>query len=294
MRVLITGGGGFLAEHLLRHLRTISGIEARTLPRAECDLAVDKEQLFSVLRAFQPARVFHLAGRINGSESELFRDNQLATRNLLEAVQRVVPSARFVLASTTAIYGRGGSVAAPLSEDQPAAPLGHYATTKHASEQEVSAYVATGGWVVTARISNPVGPNMDTALLCGSLARQIVEIERGKAPILVLRDLSPKRDFISVFDCMRALWRMAEFGTSGEIYNVASGTTTSVGEIVDTYLALARIRPIEVQCGPRNDERSSVQEQWISNARLLALGWRPAEAVRHAIYDQLEAERRRA
>ena len=74
MRVLITGGGGFLAGHLLAELQAIAGIETRSLMRAECDLARDRVPLMSVLRAFQPDRVVHLAGRINGSGSELIRD----------------------------------------------------------------------------------------------------------------------------------------------------------------------------------------------------------------------------
>lgn len=295
MRVLITGGGGFLAGHLLTHLRSIAGIEPRAITRAECDLAGDKNQLVSVLRSFQPARVFHLAGRINGSESELFRDNQLASANLLAAMRETMTAARVVLSSTAAVYGRGGSAQAPLTEDQPVTPQGHYAASKHASERGASNHVREGGgWAATARISNPVGPHMNAALLCGTLARQIVEIERGKTPTLVLRDLTPQRDFISAGDCVRALWQVAEAGTPGQIYNVASGVTTPVKDVVDIYLSLARVNPIAVQCNPVNHERSSVQEQWISNARLLALGWRPAETLRQAISDQLEAERRRA
>jgi len=294
MRVLITGGGGFLAGHLLAQLQTIVGIEARSLMRAECDLAGDKVRLMSVLRAFQPDRVVHLAGRINGSESELVRDNQLATKNLFEAVRQVTPRVRLVLSSTTAVYGCGGSVEAPLSEGQQVTPRGHYANSKHACEQEATLHVQAGGCVVTARISNPVGPNMPTALLCGSLARQIVEIERGQAPILVLRDLSPRRDFIPVGDCVRALWQIAESGGSGVVYNVASGFSTSVAKIVDTYLALSHVRPIEVQVSHREDERSPVQEQWISNTRLLGLGWQSAQTLRQVISDHLETERRRA
>ena len=77
MRVLITGGGGFLAGHLSAHLQTIDGIEVRSLRRAECDLSRDHEQLRSVLSAFKPDTIFHLAGRIGGSEAELNRDNWL-------------------------------------------------------------------------------------------------------------------------------------------------------------------------------------------------------------------------
>lgn len=294
MRVLITGGGGFLAGHLFAQLQATAGVEVRTLSRAECDLSRDKGRLSSALRSFQPDRIFHLAGRINGSESELFYDNQGASGNLLQAASRLLPAATIVLGSTTAVYGRGGTAAMPLSEDQPADPHGDYARSKYAAEEDAAAYGRSGAWIVTARMSNPVGANMSTALLCGTLARQIVEIERGKEPILALRDLTPQRDFITARDCVRALWHLAEFGMPGTIYNVAAGDSIAIADIVKLYLDLARVRPIEVKSRPVDDERSSVREQWLSNARLRALGWKPEETLRQAINDQLDVERRRA
>ncbi|MGD0757694.1 MAG: NAD(P)-dependent oxidoreductase [Candidatus Sulfotelmatobacter sp.] len=294
MRVLITGGGGFLAGHLFAQLQATADVEVRTLSRAECDLSRDKGRLSAALRSFQPDRIFHLAGRINGSESQLFYDNQVATGNLLQAASRLLPAARIVLGSTTAVYGRGGTAAMPLSEDQRADPRGDYARSKYAAEEDAAVYAQAGVWLVTARMSNPVGANMSSALLCGTLARQIVEIERGKAPILSLRDLTPKRDFISARDCVRALLHLAEFGTPGTTYNVAAGDSIAITEMVNLYLDLARVRPIEVKSRPADEERSSVREQWLSNARLRALGWKPEETLHEAISDQLDAERKRA
>jgi nucleoside-diphosphate-sugar epimerase len=296
MRVLITGGGGFLAGHLLAlaQRQATAGVEVRSLSRAECDLSQDKERLSSDLGSFQPDRIFHLAGRINGSESELFRDNQVATRNLLEAACSQVPAARIVLGSTAAVYGLGGTAAMPLSEDLVATPHGDYARSKYAAEEDAAVYAQAGVWLVTARMSNPVGANMSPTLLCGTLARQIIEIERGKPPILTLRDLTPKRDFISAHDCARALWHLAEFGTRGATYNVASGESISITAIVSLYLDLARVRPIEVKSHPTSEERSSLHEQWLSNTRLRALGWKPEETLRQAISDQLDVERKRA
>lgn len=294
MRVLITGGRGFLGGHLLVQLRATNGIEVRSLTRAECDLSRDTEQLSSALKSFRPDRIFHLAGRINGTESDLFRDNHLATRNLLEAVRRMLPTAKIVLGSTAAVYGYGGTESAPLSEDDAAAPEGCYARSKYAAEEEAFAYARGGGWTVTARMTNPVGPNMSAALLCGTVARQIVGIERGKPPILSLRDLKPKRDFIAARDCVRALWHVAECGTPGAVYNVASGASISISEIVSVFLDLAQVKPIEVRSRPSAEERSSVQEQWVSNARLRALGWKPEETLRKAIGAQLADERKRS
>jgi nucleoside-diphosphate-sugar epimerase len=54
------------------------------------------------------------------------------------------------------------------------------------------------------------------------------------------------------------------------------------------------VRPIEVISRPADDERSSLLEQWVSNERLRALGWKPEETLRQAIGDQLDAERKRA
>jgi nucleoside-diphosphate-sugar epimerase len=143
MRVVITGGGGFLAGHLLAQLHTTGGVEARSLSRADCDPSRDKKHLSPALSSFQPERIFHLAGRINGSESELLRNNQLATGNLLESAAQLSPVPKIVFGSTTAV---------PLLEDQAAAPSGHYACSKYAAEEEAAAYAHSGGWISNARL----------------------------------------------------------------------------------------------------------------------------------------------
>jgi GDP-4-dehydro-6-deoxy-D-mannose reductase len=293
MRVLITGGGGFLAGHLSAYLRTIDRTHVFCLGRSECDLSEGKEPVRSALHSFEPELVFHLAGRINGSEAELDRDNRRATINLLDAVQLEVPAARIVLGSTTAVYRDGGTAASPLDESALVGAGGFYAASKYAAEQHARSYAKRGDWVVIARMSNPIGSNMGTALLCGTMARQIVAIERGMPPVVTLRDLSAKRDFISVHDCARALCFLGEFGEPGATYNVASGSSTPITEIVDVYLRLSRVRPIHVRVLSSGDERSPISEQWLSNARLLALGWKPQESIADAIQRQLEAERAR-
>ena len=294
MRVLITGGGGFLAGHLSAYLQTIAGIEVRTLGRADCDLSRDKERLLAVLHSFQPDRVIHLAGRISGSETELDCDNRLASVNLLESVRQETPAARVVLGSSAAVYGEGGTAAAPVKESQAPVPRSAYAFSKYAAELEARNHAEAGVWIATARMSNAIGSNMNVALLPGTIARQIIEIERGKPPILTLRDLSPKRDFFSVRDCARALWCIAESGRPGAVYNVAGGVSTAVADVVKLYLSLAQVWPIEVRSFPAADERSSIQEQWVSNEKLRALGWRPQETLLDAVRDHLEGERARA
>jgi len=294
MRILITGGGGFLAGHLAAFLQTIPGVELQSLARADCDLSTDQQRSARILKSFQPAVIFHLAGRISGSESDLDRDNRLATANLLESVREQCAGAKVVLASTTGIYRDPGTATSPMQESAEIAGRGAYAASKIAAEQECIRHAAGGGWSAIARISNPIGVHMPRTLLCGTLAAQIVGIERGEAPVVTLRTLSPKRDFLAASDCALALWQIASRGEKGETYNVASGVSLAIAGIVDIYRELAKVRPIEIRPLAGENERSAVQEQWLSNAKLQALGWRIEVSTRNAIREQLDAERARA
>lgn len=293
MRILITGGGGFLASHLVSYLQTLPSIEIRSLSHSECDLARDSGQLAALLQSFDPKHIFHLAGRTNGSKAALYRDNLQATSALLEAV-RTLPHTRVITASTTAVYGTGGTADAPLQEDQKPLPCGDYATSKYEAERLATSATNSGADAVIARISNPVGPGMSPEFLCGAITKQILGIERGGKKQIILRSLSPKRDFLGVQDCVRALWHLAEKGERGRIYNVAVGTSVSIAEVVKVFLDLARVRPIEVVHRGAEVQRSAIQEQWISNARTVSLGWRPEESLPQVIANLLESERQRA
>jgi nucleoside-diphosphate-sugar epimerase len=121
-----------------------------------------------------------------------------------------------------------------------------------------------------------------------------LEIELGKAPILLVRDLELKRDFISARDCVRALRYMTESEEPGSIYNVASGNSTSIAKIVGVFLDLAWVWPIEVRTYPSDEERSSVREHRVSDARRLTLRWKPQETVCQTIGYQLDTERNRS
>ncbi|MGA9981116.1 MAG: hypothetical protein WBQ08_21020 [Candidatus Sulfotelmatobacter sp.] len=72
------------------------------------------------------------------------------------------------------------------------------------------------------------------------------------------------------------------------------GNSISITEMVNFYLDLVRVKLFEVKSRPADEERSSAREQWLSNERLRALGWKPERTLPQAVSDQQDAERKRA
>lgn len=291
MDVLITGGRGFLGSHLSAYLATAApNARVHRLGRAECELA--RGDVAALLHGLRPDIIFHLAGALGGDEATLTRDNDTASARLFEAIQACELNAIVVLGSSTAVYGVGGTPSQPVDETTPPQPRGAYALSKLAAEQHALRHAARGGRAIVARITNPIGAGMSNELLCGVIAAQVLAIERGeREAVLRLLELSPVRDFIHADDCAAALWQLVQRGQPGAVYNVAQGRSASVQEVVDLFLQQGRVRPIEVQATAGDAARSPLTEQWVSHARLAALGWRPRRDLAQAVADLLAAGR---
>ena len=294
MNVLITGGHGFLGRHVVERAPAHFPGSRLTVPtREDCELTGGGAA--ALIRDARPALILHIAGRLTGGEPELRRDNDAAAARLFEAARALTPMPRVVLAGSAAVYGTGGSRETPVSESLTPTPRGAYAVTKFAAEAHAASYAAAGGEVVIARESNPVGPGMGDHLLCGTVARQIVAIERGfQAAVLELRDLSPVRDFLHVADAADAIWHLARHGAAGEVYNVATGRSIVVREMVEVFLRLARVQPIEVRSTRADAARSPLHEQYLDTRKIEATGWRASRGFERGAADLLDEVRQSA
>ncbi|WP_193763218.1 NAD(P)-dependent oxidoreductase [Methylorubrum sp. Q1] len=277
IRVLVTGGSGFLGQHLLRALIPL-GAEVTVLVRdpeasSLSDLrsgeavragrvALLRGDLFdeaAIIRAAAGADiVFHLAGRGGGGGS--FRDftdaNVTGTCNVLTACAAHTVG-RLVFISSAAVYGSGSPIA--LDESQPTRGRSIYAASKIAAEALVAAYVATGRWAVTLRPSNIYGPDQMTETVVTTLLSQL-----GTTDEIVLRALHPVRDYIYVQDAVDALLAAAlrQDLPPGRTLNVSSGAGWSVRQLAEAAIIAMRrtesnrsvsVRPIDRPAGALAD-----------------------------------------
>jgi GDP-4-dehydro-6-deoxy-D-mannose reductase len=288
---LITGGGGFAGTHLVELLSGAGGPRPVAPPRAELDLC-DGDAVRTVVAELRPAAVFHLAAFSSPSLSwerpdEALLPNVQMTLNVLEAIRAGAPDAVLVLIGSGQVYGEPDDL--PVTEDAPLAPGNPYALSKATGDTLGRQYAeAFGMRVVRLHPFNHAGPGQADEYVVSSLARQVAEAEAAGLPEAVLRTGDPEsaRDFTDVRDVVRAYAAAAQL--DGGVFNVCSGRSTSVAELVDAVSTHARI-PIRHEVDPARLRAHDARTMRGSHDRLTAAtGWRPEIPLDQTVRDTLD------
>jgi len=309
MRVFVTGAGGFVGRHLIRHLldaapdvEIVGAVRdvrqdgrggART-PGAEprlrlvrCDLCRrGGEDLRRLVAAARPDHVYHLAARSSGADADreaVFAVNVEGTRRLMAALAAeaprplwaalggAAPRARCLFASSGYVYGPC-DVRRPAQEGDLLRPLGVYAESKREAEGH-----ARGGGALVARAFNHTGPGQTEAFVIPAFARQIAWIERGRqAPQIEVGSLEAQRDFLDVHDVVRAYRVLLSVGERAETYNVCRGEAYPLRAVLSDLLRLSPV-PIDVAQSLHRTRPDDLPVSVGDPARLKArAGWEPA------------------
>lgn len=314
MRVLITGYSGFAGSHLTHYLLaetrariwgTVYG--KRAAPRSGSDRVHeipadlrDAEAMRDVIEASDPDVVFHLAGEpsVQASWQEPWRTFETNVRmqfNLHQALAARGKPARLLVVISNEVYGAAPDDAMPTDESAPFAPLNPYAASK--AMQDMVAFVygrANDAEVIRLRPFTHLGPWQDDRFVTPSFARQIAEIEAGlRDPVVRVGNLSAMRDFTDVRDMVRGYWMAAEHGRAGEAYNLGSGRSRSIRDLLDMLLDRAGV-PVHVEPDPDRLRPSDVPRTLCDAGKAKReLGWSPEIPLERTMTDVLEEWRER-
>ena len=281
----VTGGSGFAGRHLLDRL---DGAVAPT--REQLDL-LDVEATRTAVRRAAPEVVFHLAAQASVARSwdapaETLTANLTITANLLEAVRLEALDARVVAISSGEIYGPPEYL--PVDESAPLRPQNPYAVSKAACDLLAAQYAdAYGMHVIRLRPFNHAGPGQGDDYVIGTLTRQVAEAEAAGASECVVRtgNINSARDFTDVRDVTRAYVEAA--GLEPGVWNVASGHSTSVRELIELVRAAAAL-PVRHEPDPAKVRVRDVPEVRGSAEKLrAATGWTPEIPLSQTVADAL-------
>ena len=306
--VLITGITGFAGSHLAERFVTrgddVHGIAHEDPPFPHLTAVTDRVHVHrgnildvasvrDAIAAARPNAVVHLAAQAVPTLAALdpvaaVRVNVLGTATLLAALD-AHPEVRLVMASSADVYGAPDREL--VKENAPLRPANVYAATKVASEALVREFGDRRSAATTVlRPANQNGPRQHPGLAASAFAKQIAEAEAGTAePVVKHGVLEARRDFVDVRDMADAYARAADLTDAGvAVYNVGSGVAVSVGEILETLIALARI-PVRAELDPERVRSGTPTAFALDTSRFRGrTGWAPRTSLRTSLQDTLE------
>jgi GDP-4-dehydro-6-deoxy-D-mannose reductase len=314
VRLLITGVGGFAGSHLAEALLSAS-------PEAEvwgCDLTPqrrpyhpaalhllgadlrDPVAVQAMVQACLPDRIYHLAGQAFAGDSwsspwQTLETNLRGQVNLLEAVLAGPSRPRILVVSSSEVYGRAGGAGQPISETFPLCPDTPYGVSKAAQDLLAQQYYLSRHLaIVRVRPFNHIGPRQNRRFVAPAFASQVAAIEAGRQPPVVqVGNLSARRDMTDVRDMVQAYRLALELGQSGEVYNLGSGCSHSMQDLLTVLLSYSKV-PIAVEADPARFRPVDLPDAVCDASKFrAATEWAPRIPFEQSLQELLEYERSR-
>jgi UDP-glucose 4-epimerase len=296
LRALVTGGAGFVGSHVVEHLvalgATVTVVDDLSTGRSENLRAVgshiDLDERALAAWIDSPADllaqdvIFHLAANayIPPSVEDPAFDYALNLENtfrLLEVLRAAPQRPRLVYASSAAVYGDPQRL--PIHEADPTVPISPYGVSKLAAERYLSVYSRLYGISASSvRLFSVYGPRQRKQVVYDIVDR----LARDPDRLEVVGDGTQERDFAFVEDVAAAIVLVGRAAPGhGETFNVASGTSHSIAQLVAVVCEVMELEPELTYTG---GVRPGDAQRWtVDTSALRALGQRDATPLHDGV-----------
>ncbi|RLC39550.1 MAG: UDP-glucose 4-epimerase [Candidatus Nealsonbacteria bacterium] len=300
MKILVTGGAGFIGSHLTDklieqgHKVTVvdnlsTGKKENLNPKAKFyQLDIQSPEIAGVFEKEKPEIVFHFAAQIDVRKSvenpiESAKVNILGSLNLLENSRKYGVKKIIFASSGGAIYGETDVI--PTPESYPENPQSPYGIEKLAIEKYLNFYRKTLGLnYIALRLANVYGPRQNSKGEAGVIAIFCDKMLKNKE-VIINGDGEQTRDFVFVDDVVEAVLLAMEKEKSG-IYNIGTAKETSINEIFRKIKELTNSNCQEIH-GPEKPGEQKRSCLDYSRAKE-ELNWQPKYSLEEGLRETIE------
>lgn len=293
MKVLVTGAGGFVGQHLLNKLlmkkNEVVAINRKNniflssldIPVYETDI-LDFDTILNCIKKEKPDVLIHLAAQSNVGISWnkpilTASTNIEGSLNLYKAFFEVNPNGKFINIGSSDEYGLTAKLGIPLVEEMECKPQNPYSISKYCTEQMILQLAKKDKVnVVSTRSFNHFGPGQNTGFVISDFASQVAKIKKELVENKIfVGDLSAARDFLYIDDVVDAYIKIAENKIPNGVYNISSGIAIEIEYILNKLIEISNMN-IEVIID-KNKFRPAEVKKFIGNSDKLKelVGWKP-------------------
>ncbi len=299
MKIMITGGFGFVGSHLsealIKHhnliLLTRSKNKWKNIEKIAKKITIEYtditnfSKLENSIKKHKPDVIVHLAGETSHSRSfdnplDDVDTNAKSTIAILESIRKYNPLCKFILGSTFIVIGKPKKL--PVDEETPCNPTTIYGANRLASETYCKIYHNVYGLkTMVFRITNSFGPREQIVPNKNAINYLIYRAFSGKE-ITIFNEGNFFRDLIFISDVISAIQTIIKKGKAGETYWISSGKKTwfsKLGKLLEKNTT-AQVKFVPT---PKYTKKIDVGNFVVDNSKLKSLGWKPKVSLDEGI-----------
>lgn len=243
MKVLLVGANGFVGKYLKKELEN-NGYEVVGTDVVSDDDSIrivdmlNSNAVDELIEDVMPDYVFNLAGQAAPSISWdkiilTMHLNVDISVNIVNACKNHCPKCRILLIGSANQYDGSKAIDGVISESTPLNAASPYDVSKNAQEELMRLLTQKFDMdIMMTRSFNHIGPGQRTGFVITDYCKRIVDLERGEIDTFAFGNLESWRDFSDVRDVVRAYRLIAENGKRGEVYNVGSGKSFYIRDLI--------------------------------------------------------------